>query len=53
MALVGVPALAGLRSGFSLFGLFQEILHAMFIDLGATWKIKSSIPAKIQGIGAR
>jgi hypothetical protein len=52
-ALAGVPALAGLRSGFSRFGLFREILREMFFELGTNWKIKSSIPAKIRGIGAR
>jgi hypothetical protein len=29
------------------------MLREKFVDLGANWKIKSSIPAKIQGIGAR
>jgi hypothetical protein len=40
-------------AGFSRFALFREILREMFVDLGANWKIKSLIPAKIQGIGAR
>jgi hypothetical protein len=60
------PALAGLwtsfsrwagfsrsEAGFFRLGLFREILGEMFFDLGANWKIKSSILAKIQGIGAR
>jgi hypothetical protein len=47
------PALAGLRSDFSRFGLFREILRKLFVDLGANWKRKSSIPAEKQGIGAR
>jgi hypothetical protein len=33
-AIAGGPALAGLRSGFSRFGLFREILRELFVDLG-------------------
>jgi hypothetical protein len=32
-ALAGVPVLAGLRSGFSRFGLFREIMCEKFVDL--------------------
>jgi hypothetical protein len=52
-ALAGAPALVCLRSDFSRFKLFREILRKLFVDLGANWKRKSSIPAKKQGIGAR
>jgi hypothetical protein len=34
LALASVPALTGLRSGFSRFGLFQEILRVLFVNLG-------------------
>jgi hypothetical protein len=53
LALAGGLALDGLRSGFSRFGLFQEILVAKFFDLGGKWDEKSSIPREIRGIGAR
>jgi hypothetical protein len=43
------PAISGAHAGFSRFG----ILRKKFVDLGANWKMKSSIPAKIRGIGAR
>jgi hypothetical protein len=52
-ALAGMPALAGLRAGFSRFGLFRENLRELFVDLGGNWKRKSSIPREIRGIGAR
>jgi hypothetical protein len=52
-ALAGMPALAGLRAGFSMFVLFQEILRELFVDLGGNWKRKWSIPREIRGIGAR
>jgi hypothetical protein len=48
-----VAALAGLRSGFSWFGLFREILLEMFVELGGNWNEKSSILGEIRGIGAR
>jgi hypothetical protein len=38
-----------MQAGFSRFGILRE----KFVDLGANWKIKPSIPAKIQGIWAR
>jgi hypothetical protein len=38
------PAIAGMQAGFSRFVRLRE----KFIDLGANWKIKLSIPAKIQ-----
>jgi hypothetical protein len=60
------PALAGTWAGFSWWAgfsrslagffrlaLFREILVAKFFDLGGYLDGKSSIPAKIQGIGAR
>jgi hypothetical protein len=54
LALAGFgPALTGLRAGFSRFGLFQEILCELFIDLDRNWKRKSAIPREIRGIGAR
>jgi hypothetical protein len=43
------PAISGGQTSFSRFGMLRE----KFVDLGANWKIKSAIPAKIQGIGAR
>jgi hypothetical protein len=52
-ALAGMLALAGLRAGFSMFVLFQEIRRELFVDLGGNWKRKSSIPREIRGIGAR
>jgi hypothetical protein len=52
-ALAGVPALAGLRSGFSRFGIFREILRELFVNLGGNWEGKSSILREIRGIGAR
>jgi hypothetical protein len=52
-ALAGVPALAGLRAGFSRFELFREILCELFVDLDGNWKRKSAIPREIRGIGAR
>jgi hypothetical protein len=48
-----MPALAGLRAGFSRFGLFREILRELFIELGGNWSGKSMIPSEIRGIGAR
>jgi hypothetical protein len=47
------PAISGVHTGFSRFGLFREILLEMFVKLGANWKIKSLIPAEIRGIGTR
>jgi hypothetical protein len=38
-----------MQAGFSRFGILRE----KFVDLGGNWKEKSSILAKIQGIGAR
>jgi hypothetical protein len=52
-ALAGGAALAGMRSGFSRFALFREILVAKFVDLGGNWKRKSMILREIKGIGAR
>jgi hypothetical protein len=46
-------AISSVQTGFSRFGLFQEILLEMFVELGANWKIKSLISAEIRGIGAR
>jgi hypothetical protein len=43
------PAISGMQAGFSRFGILRE----KFVDLGANWKRKTMIPAKIQGIGAR
>jgi hypothetical protein len=48
-----VSALAGLRSGFSRFRLFGEILVAKFVDLGRKWDENSLISREIRGIGAR
>jgi hypothetical protein len=48
-----MPALAGLRAGFSWFGLFRENLRELFVDLGGNWKRKLVIPREIRGIGAR
>jgi hypothetical protein len=50
-ALADAPALAGLRSGFSRFGFFQEILVTKFFDLGGKWDEKSAILREIQGLG--
>jgi hypothetical protein len=32
---------------------FEKILRKLFVDLGGKWKIKTMIPSKICGIGAR
>jgi hypothetical protein len=53
LALACVSALAGLRSGFSQFRLFGEILLELFVDLGGNGEEKSSILREIIGIGAR
>jgi hypothetical protein len=44
-----------LRRGPALAGsdFFEKFLRELFVDLGGNWKIKSSMPTKIQGIGAR
>jgi hypothetical protein len=41
-----MPALAGSH-------FFEKFLRELFVDLGGTWKRKSSIPREIRGIGAR
>jgi hypothetical protein len=38
-----------MQTSFSRFGMLRE----KFVDLGANWKIKSSIPGEIRGIGVR
>jgi hypothetical protein len=43
------PTISGVQAGFSRFGILLEYI----IDLGRNWEGKSSIPEKIQGIGAR
>jgi hypothetical protein len=52
-AFAGMPAFAGLRAGFSRFGLFREILRELFVDLGGNWSGQSMIPSEIRGTGAR
>jgi hypothetical protein len=52
-ALAGVSALVGLRSGFSRFGLFREILLELFVDLDGNGEEKSPISREIRGIGVR
>jgi hypothetical protein len=43
------PAISGVQTGFSRFGL----LHEKFINLGGNLKDKSSILREMRGIGAK